>query len=73
MNDLLVELVPVLGRALLHFLWQGALIGLLAALALHLLRDGRPQARYAVACFALLLCALAEEERAEGASDDDRE
>ncbi|WP_206860682.1 M56 family metallopeptidase [Lysobacter changpingensis] len=58
MNDLLVEAVPVLGRALLHFLWQGALIGLLAAFALHLLRDARPQARYAVACFALLLCAL---------------
>ena len=51
-------LVPVLGRALLAFLWQGALIGLLAALALHLLRDARAQARYAVACLALLACVL---------------
>ncbi|HVI57935.1 MAG TPA: M56 family metallopeptidase [Luteimonas sp.] len=51
-------LVPVLGRALLAFVWQGALVGALAALALRLLRDARPQARYAVACLALLACAL---------------
>ena len=58
MTDLLAQLVPALGRALLHFLWQGALIGLLAAWALRLLRDARPQTRYAVACFAMLLCAM---------------
>jgi len=58
MTEFLAQLVPALGRALLHFLWQGALIGLLAALALRLLRDARPQARYAVACAALALCAL---------------
>ncbi|WP_342315499.1 M56 family metallopeptidase [Lysobacter sp. FW306-1B-D06B] len=57
MTDAIVALIPVLGRALLHFLWQGALIGLLAAFALHLLRDARPQARYALACVALLACA----------------
>jgi len=51
-------LVPVLGRALLAFLWQGALVGVLAASALHLLRDARAQVRYAVACLALLACAL---------------
>ena len=50
MNELIDGLVPVLGRALLHFLWQGTLIALLAAMALHLLRDARPQLRYAVAC-----------------------
>ena len=33
--------------ALLHFLWQGALVGLGAALALRFLRRARPQARYA--------------------------
>ena len=63
MNDtlasLVVTFVPVLGRALLDFLWQGALIGLVAAILLHALRGARPQARYAVACFALLACALA--------------
>ena len=59
MTDALAMLVPVLGRALLHFLWQGAVIGLAAALALQALRNARPQARYAVACLALLACALA--------------
>lgn len=59
MVELLATLVPVLGRALLHFVWQGAAIGLLAAVALHCLRDASPQARYAVACAALLACALA--------------
>ncbi len=51
-------LVPLLGRALLHFLWQGALIGLAAALALQLMQRARPQARYALACVALLACVL---------------
>lgn len=63
MNDthaiFVATFVPVLGRALLHFFWQGALIGLVAALLLHALRGARPQARYAVACGALLACALA--------------
>jgi beta-lactamase regulating signal transducer with metallopeptidase domain len=58
MADLLASLVPLLGQALLHFIWQGALIGLLAALVLDALRNSRPQARYAVACLALLLCAV---------------
>lgn len=59
MPEFLATAIPVLGHALLNFLWQGALIGLLAALALHALRDARPQARYAVACLALLACVLA--------------
>lgn len=45
-----------LGWALVHFLWQGLLVGLAAALALSLLGNARPQARYAVACAALALC-----------------
>lgn len=57
MNDLPL-LVPALATVLVDFLWQGALIGLLAWLALALLRNARPQARYAVACLALLACAL---------------
>jgi beta-lactamase regulating signal transducer with metallopeptidase domain len=59
MADLLANLVILLGQALIHFVWQGALIGLLAALVLHALRHARPQARYAVACLALLACLLA--------------
>jgi len=58
MNEGISQLVPMLGLALLHFLWQGAVVGLLAWLALALLRNARPQARYAVACLALLACAL---------------
>jgi hypothetical protein len=59
MADLLASFVPLLGQALLHFIWQGTLIGLLAALLLNALRNARPQVRYAVACLALLLCVLA--------------
>ena len=51
-------LVPALGMALVHFLWQGAVIGCIAAVALRLLRDASPQARYAVACLALAACVL---------------
>ncbi|KRA45149.1 M56 family metallopeptidase [Pseudoxanthomonas sp. Root630] len=58
MAEFLGNLVPALGHALLHFLWQGALIGLLTALVLYVLRHARPQARYAVACLALLACVL---------------
>jgi beta-lactamase regulating signal transducer with metallopeptidase domain len=58
MADSLASLVPALGLALLHFIWQGALIGLLAAAALNVLSNARPQARYAVACVALLACVL---------------
>jgi beta-lactamase regulating signal transducer with metallopeptidase domain len=59
MAETMSALVPLLGQALLHFLWQGALVGLLAALVLGVLRDARPQARYLVACLALMACALA--------------
>jgi beta-lactamase regulating signal transducer with metallopeptidase domain len=59
MTDLAAMLVPALGAVLLDFLWQGAVIGLLAWLALALLHNARPQARYAVACAALLACVLA--------------
>ncbi|MGH8029340.1 MAG: M56 family metallopeptidase [Arenimonas sp.] len=59
MADFVATFVPLLGQALLHFVWQGALIGGLAALLLAALREARPQARYAVACLALLACVLA--------------
>jgi len=57
MSNLLNAVIPALGWSLLHFLWQGLLIGCVAALLLHALRNARPQARYLVACSALLLCA----------------
>ncbi len=58
MNELLAMRVAALGSVLLHFLWQGALIGLLAWLTLLMMRREKPQARYAVACLALLSCLL---------------
>ena len=58
MNEFAAIVIPALGTALLHFLWQGALLGLLAALAFGLLRNARPQARYAVACAALAMSLL---------------
>ncbi|HSS79405.1 MAG TPA: M56 family metallopeptidase, partial [Thermoanaerobaculia bacterium] len=41
--------------ALVHFLWQGALVGLVAAAALSLLKKSSAAVRYAVAAGALLL------------------
>ncbi|HIG05526.1 MAG TPA: hypothetical protein EYQ08_07320 [Planctomycetes bacterium] len=35
-----------LGSSLLHFLWQGAVIGLIAALVLELMGKGRASVRY---------------------------
>ncbi|MGX9217863.1 M56 family metallopeptidase [Massilia varians] len=45
-----------LAWALIDFLWQGLLVGWAVALLLALMRKARPQARYLVACGALLLC-----------------
>ena len=59
MNDALTFWTPLLGRALVHSLWQDLLVGALAAVALHALRGARPQARYLVACLALLACLVA--------------
>lgn len=59
MSEFLSELVPAIGVALLHSTWQCAAIGAVAAIALRTARDARPQARYAIACVALLGCVLA--------------
>jgi len=48
-----------LGWTLLHFLWQGAALGLLAWLLLTLLRGASAKARYGTACTFLLLMAAA--------------
>jgi len=45
--------IHVAGWTLVHFAWQGALVGLAAAIALRLLRHSSPQSRYGVACVAL--------------------
>lgn len=51
-------LIDAIGWTLLHFVWQGALLGCATALALALLRRARPEHRYNVACAALLACVL---------------
>jgi D-alanyl-D-alanine endopeptidase (penicillin-binding protein 7) len=45
-----------LGMTLMHFLWQGLLLGCACAVALALLRNSRAEYRYLVACSALLAC-----------------
>ena len=51
-------LLHALGWILLHFLWQGALVALLLAGVLTLLRERLSHARYAAACAALALMLL---------------
>ena len=45
-----------LGLTLMHFLWQGLLIGCATALALALMRNTRAEYRYLLACSALMAC-----------------
>jgi D-alanyl-D-alanine endopeptidase (penicillin-binding protein 7) len=45
-----------LGLTLMHFLWQGLLIGCATALALALMRNARAEYRYLLACCALMAC-----------------
>jgi GWxTD domain-containing protein len=47
-----------LGWALVHFVWQGALIALLLAVVLRALKGGPAQWRYAAACAAMLAMAV---------------
>jgi len=47
------------GWALVHFLWQGAAVGLLLGIALLALRRRSPNARYVAGCVALFLMAAA--------------
>jgi len=57
MSETLAVVASSLAWALLDFVWQGVLVAWVAAIVLGLIRGARPQARYAVACAALLLCA----------------
>ncbi|MDB5754480.1 MAG: peptidase, partial [Massilia sp.] len=49
-------LISSIGWTLLHFVWQGVLVGCVTALALIAMRNASPRQRYAVACAGLLLC-----------------
>jgi D-alanyl-D-alanine endopeptidase (penicillin-binding protein 7) len=50
------DIVASVGWTLLHFLWQGALVGCATAIAMTVLRNARPESRYLVACTGLFLC-----------------
>ncbi|ATQ76662.1 peptidase M56 [Massilia violaceinigra] len=52
------SLIDSIGWTLLHFTWQGLLIGCTSAAVLALMRNTRPEYRYNVACVALLACVL---------------
>lgn len=53
------SLVKPLGWTLLHFLWQGALIGLLHEIALHAWRRSRPATRYFISLSSMVALAAA--------------
>ena len=46
-------IVPALGWALLHIVWQGLIVGVVAGLVLALMRGAGPRGRYAVCALAL--------------------
>ncbi|NHZ96999.1 M56 family metallopeptidase [Massilia sp. CCM 8734] len=52
------SLIDSIGWTLLHFTWQGLLIGCTCAVLLDLMRNTRPEYRYNLACAALLACVL---------------
>ena len=57
MSPIAIELaVPALGWALLHFVWQGLLVGAVAGVLLRILRGASPRWRYAVCAMALFIC-----------------
>jgi bla regulator protein blaR1 len=56
MNPAAANLLSATGWTLVHFVWQGAIVGCATALALTLLRNARPQLRYLVACSGLFAC-----------------
>jgi beta-lactamase regulating signal transducer with metallopeptidase domain len=51
-------LVQAVGWTLLHFIWQGAVIALTAAIVLSLLEDRSARLRYAVSCASLVVMLL---------------
>jgi bla regulator protein BlaR1 len=54
----IAHLIDSLGWTLLHFMWQGALIGGITAAILALMGHARAEQRYLVACSALVACLL---------------
>ena len=57
-NILSQEIIQKLGWTLLHFVWQAAVIALLLAILLRVLRKSTANLRYIIACLALALIVL---------------
>ncbi len=55
----LIAIADVMAWALVHFIWQGAAIAAVVALALHALHNARPDDRYRIAGAGLVAMALA--------------
>jgi beta-lactamase regulating signal transducer with metallopeptidase domain/biopolymer transport protein ExbD len=51
--------IEIAGWTLLHFVWQGTAIGIVAAVGFWLLRGSAPHVRYALACAALVTMVIA--------------
>jgi D-alanyl-D-alanine endopeptidase (penicillin-binding protein 7) len=56
MTPATLHLLTSIGWTLIHFVWQGALVGCATAVALAVLRHSRPEHRYMAACAGLLAC-----------------
>src|SRR5688572_18307257 len=54
----MTPLALAISRALIHFVWQGLLVGILLSVVLFALRKHRPTSRYLAGCIALGLLAL---------------
>jgi len=57
-NILSQEIIQKLGWTLLHFIWQAAVVALLVAILLKVLRKSTANLRYIIACMALALIVL---------------
>ena len=49
----MTPLALAISRALIHFVWQGLLVGILLSVVLFALRKHRPASRYLAGCIAL--------------------
>lgn len=58
MNGFFDDSLNAVAMALVHFAWQGAVLGFVVWMALVIARDAKPQTRYLIACLGLLLCAV---------------
>ncbi len=56
--EFIPQMTSAWGWALLHFIWQGGVLGVITFALLKILKNARAQIRYALACIALMICLL---------------